>query len=238
MHNSDVFEIRGRELAIFDSCRRRWRASAVTLLLERVLELELGRFGSRTSHTYAPEPNRTTMSSTRRATFGGGCFWCTEAAMKELEGVTSVTSGYAGGHAENPTYQQVCSGTTGHAEVVQVEYDPDVIGYDDLLEVFFATHDPTQLNRQGPDVGTQYRSIVLYHDDEQRRLAESYIEALDEEYDDEVVTELEPLEEFYEAEEYHQDYFEKNPTDAYCQMHAAPKVEKVREKFEAKARRT
>ncbi|MFC4248488.1 peptide-methionine (S)-S-oxide reductase MsrA [Natribaculum luteum] len=178
------------------------------------------------------------MSSTQRATFGGGCFWCTEAAMKELEGVTSVTSGYAGGHAENPTYQQVCSGTTGHAEVVQVEYDPDVIGYDDLLEVFFATHDPTQLNRQGPDVGTQYRSIVLYHDDEQRRLAESYIEALDEEYDDEVVTELEPLEEFYEAEEYHQDYFEKNPNDAYCRMHAAPKVEKVREKFEAKVHRT
>jgi peptide-methionine (S)-S-oxide reductase len=168
------------------------------------------------------------------ATFGGGCFWCTEAAMKELDGVESVTSGYAGGHVEDPTYEQVCSGNTGHAEVVQVEFDADVIAYDELLAVFFATHDPTQLNRQGPDVGTQYRSIVLYHDDEQRRQAEAYVAALDEEYDDDVVTELAPLETFYEAEEYHQDYFEKNPNDAYCQMHAAPKVEKVREKFQSK----
>jgi peptide-methionine (S)-S-oxide reductase len=165
------------------------------------------------------------------ATFGGGCFWCTEAAMKELAGVESVTSGYAGGHVENPTYRQVCSGDTGHAEVVQVEFDPEAISYDELLEVFFATHDPTQLNRQGPDVGTQYRSIVLYHDDDQRRVAEAYVEALDEEYDDDVVTEVVPLETFYEAEEYHQDYFEKNPSDAYCQMHARPKVQKVRKRF-------
>jgi len=171
-----------------------------------------------------------------RATFGGGCFWCTEAAMKELEGVESVTSGYAGGHVEDPSYREVCAGNTGHAEVVQVEYDPDVIGYDELLEVFFATHDPTQLNRQGPDVGTQYRSIVLSHDEDQRRQAEAYIEALDEEYDDDVVTELESLETFYRAEEKHQDYFEKNPNDAYCTMHAAPKVEKVREKFERKTK--
>jgi peptide-methionine (S)-S-oxide reductase len=165
------------------------------------------------------------------ATFGGGCFWCTEAAMKELAGVSEVTSGYAGGHAENPTYEEVCSGTTGHAEVVQVEYDPDAIGYDELLEVFFATHDPTQLNRQGPDVGTQYRSIVLYHDEDQREQAAAYIAALDEEYEDDVVTELEPLETFYPAEEFHQDYFERNPNDAYCQMHARPKVEKVRANF-------
>jgi len=151
--------------------------------------------------------------------------------MKELAGVGAVTSGYAGGHVESPTYRAVCSGDTGHAEVVQVEYDPDAIAYDELLEVFFATHDPTQLNRQGPDVGTQYRSIVLYHDDDQRRVAEAYVEALDEEYDDDVVTEVVPLETFYAAEEYHQDYFEKNPTDAYCRMHARPKVEKVREEF-------
>jgi peptide-methionine (S)-S-oxide reductase len=170
--------------------------------------------------------------TTALATFGGGCFWCTEAAMKELEGVHEVTSGYAGGHVEDPTYKEVCAGSTGHAEVVQVEYDPDRIGYDDLLEVFFATHDPTQLNRQGPDVGTQYRSIVLYHDDDQREQAAAYIEALDAEYDDEVVTELTALETFYPAEEYHQDYFEKNPNNAYCQMHARPKVEKVRERFE------
>ncbi|WP_144905505.1 peptide-methionine (S)-S-oxide reductase MsrA [Halobellus captivus] len=166
------------------------------------------------------------------ATFGGGCFWCTEAAMKELAGVESVTSGYAGGDTQNPTYREVCSGTTGHAEVVQVEFDNDVVEYAELLEVFFATHDPTQLNRQGPDVGSQYRSIVLYHDDEQKRQAEAYVDALDAEYDDEVVTEIESLEKFWPAEEHHQDYFEKNPKDAYCRMHAAPKVETVREKFE------
>ena len=156
--------------------------------------------------------------------------------MKELDGVASVTSGYAGGETENPSYKAVCSGRTGHAEVVQVEYDDDVIAYDELLDVFFATHDPTQLNRQGPDVGSQYRSIVLYHDEQQRRQAAAYMEALDGEYDDDVVTELEPLETFYEAEEYHQDYFEKNPDDAYCQFHARPKVEKVREKFREKVK--
>jgi len=176
--------------------------------------------------------------TTETATFGGGCFWCTEAAMKELAGVASVTSGYAGGDTKNPTYREVCSETTGHAEVVQIEYDPGAIDYADLLEVFFATHDPTQLNRQGPDVGTQYRSIVLYHDDEQRRQAETYVDALDEEYDDDVVTEIEELERFWPAEEYHQDYFEKNPADAYCRMHAQPKVEKVREKFEDRVKST
>ncbi|WP_411969034.1 peptide-methionine (S)-S-oxide reductase MsrA [Haloferax sp. YSSS75] len=171
------------------------------------------------------------MEATQTATFGGGCFWCIEAAFKELDGIAAVTSGYAGGDVADPTYEQVCSGNTGHAEVVQVEFDPHVVAYEDLLDVFFAIHDPTQLNRQGPDIGTQYRSIVLYHDDDQRRLAEAYIEAVDESYDDDVVTELEPIGTFYEAEPYHQDYFEKNPNDAYCQFHASPKVEKVREKF-------
>ncbi|GGL39191.1 peptide-methionine (S)-S-oxide reductase [Halarchaeum grantii] len=174
------------------------------------------------------------MSERATATFGGGCFWCIEAAFEELEGVEKVTSGYAGGHAEDPTYEEVCAGETGHAEVVQLEYDPAVVSYDELLEVFFTVHDPTQLNRQGPDVGTQYRSIVLYHDDEQREQAEAYVDALDEEYDDDVVTEVEALETFHRAEEYHQNYFEKNPDDAYCTMHAQPKVEKVRERFEAK----
>ena len=136
------------------------------------------------------------------------------------------------GHVEEPTYEAVCSGETGHAEVVRLEYDPDVVSYETLLEAFFTIHDPTQLNRQGPDVGSQYRSIVLYHDDEQRELAAAYIDALDAEYDDDVVTELEPLETFYRAEEYHQSYFEKNPSDAYCSFHAQPKIEKVREKFE------
>ncbi len=153
--------------------------------------------------------------------------------MKELDGVESVTSGYAGGHVEDPTYEQVCTGETGHAEVVQVAYDPDEIGYDDLLEVFFTIHDPTQLNRQGPDVGTQYRSAIYAHDDRQLELAEAFVEELEaaDVYDDEVVTETEPLETFYEAETYHQNYFEKNPTDAYCRMHAAPKIDEVREKF-------
>ena len=178
------------------------------------------------------------MTDTETATVGGGCFWCVEAAFKQLDGIERVTSGYAGGHADDPTYREVCSGTTGHAEVVQVEYDPDALSYEDILEVFFTVHDPTQLNRQGPDVGSQYRSIVLSHDDEQRQVAENYVEALDEEggYDDDVVTEVEPLETFYRAEEKHQDYFEKNPADAYCTMHAQPKVEKVRERFREKVK--
>jgi peptide-methionine (S)-S-oxide reductase len=174
---------------------------------------------------------------TAHATFGGGCFWCTEAAMELLDGVESVTSGYAGGETDDPSYREVCSGRTGHAEVVQVAYDPDVVGYDDLLAVFFATHDPTQLNRQGPDVGSQYRSIVLYHDETQREQVEAYVEALDPEYDDDVVTEIEPLDRFWRAEEKHQNYFEKNPRDAYCRMHAQPKVEKVRERFAEKVAR-
>lgn len=174
---------------------------------------------------------------TETATVGGGCFWCVEAAFEELSGVENVTSGYAGGHAEDPTYREVCSGNTGHAEVVQIEYDEDELGYEDVLEVFFTIHDPTQLNRQGPDVGSQYRSIVLTHDDEQGEIAEAYVEALDEEggYDDDVVTEIEPLETFYRAAETHQNYFAKNPDDAYCSLQAQPKIEKVRETFEKTA---
>jgi len=176
------------------------------------------------------------MATTETATVGGGCFWCVEAAFEELDGVERVTSGYAGGHTDDPSYRGVCSGTTGHAEVVQVEYDPDALSYEEILEVFFTVHDPTQLNRQGPDVGSQYRSIVLTHDDDQHAAATEYVAALDEEggYDDDVVTEIEPLETFYRAEEKHQDYFAKNPADAYCTMHAQPKVEKVRERFREK----
>ncbi|WP_049902753.1 peptide-methionine (S)-S-oxide reductase MsrA [Halococcus agarilyticus] len=176
------------------------------------------------------------MTNTKRATLAGGCFWCIEAPMEELDGVLDVTSGYAGGHTENPTYREVCSGDTGHAEVVQVEYDPDRIAYEDLLDVFFTVHDPTQLNRQGPDVGTQYRSAIFTHDEAQHETAAAYIDALDAEggYDDSVVTEIEPLETFYEASEEHQNYYEKNPEDAYCSFHAQPKIEKVREKFAEK----
>lgn len=174
---------------------------------------------------------------TETATLAGGCFWCLEAAYEELDGVQSVTSGYAGGSVENPTYEAVCSGETGHAEVVQLEYDPETVGYDELLQVFFTIHDPTTLNRQGPDVGTQYRSAIFYHDDDQKEVAEAYIDGLESEgaFEDPIVTDVEPLSEFYEAEGYHQDYYEKNPNDAYCTMNAQPKIRKVREKFAEKA---
>ncbi|GAB7017279.1 peptide-methionine (S)-S-oxide reductase MsrA [Halostagnicola bangensis] len=168
-----------------------------------------------------------------QATFGGGCFWCVEAAFEQLDGIESATSGYAGGDTDTPTYREVCSGTTGHAEVVQLEYDPETVSYEKLLEVFFTIHNPTTRDREGPDVGSQYRSAIYAHDDEQLELAESFVEALEAEggYDDPIVTEIEPLETFYEAEQKHQNYFEKNPNDAYCSMHAAPKMEKVRERF-------
>jgi peptide-methionine (S)-S-oxide reductase len=171
--------------------------------------------------------------ATESATFGGGCFWCIEAAFEELAGVTDVTSGYAGGDTENPTYREVCSETTGHAEVVQVEYDTDQLQYEDLLEVFFTVHDPTTLNREGPDVGEQYRSIVLSHDDDQRERVEAFIDELEAEgaFDDPIVTEVTALDTFYRAEEKHQNYFEKHPNQAYCTVNVAPKVTKVREQF-------
>jgi peptide-methionine (S)-S-oxide reductase len=169
---------------------------------------------------------------TERATVGGGCFWCVEAAYKEVDGVQEVTSGYAGGQTEDPSYEGVCTGRTGHAEVVQVAYDPGILDYADLLEIFFTIHDPTTKDRQGPDVGSQYRSIILTHDDRQAEIAEAFVEKLESEglYNG-IVTEIEPLGTFYAAEDEHQDYFAKNPNDAYCQIHAAPKVEKVREQF-------
>jgi len=171
------------------------------------------------------------MSELQTATVAGGCFWCTEAVFKQIEGVESVTSGYAGGHVEEPSYDAVCSGDTGHAECVQVEYDPDVIDYEDVLTVFFATHNPTTKNRQGPDVGSQYRSAVFYHDEAQREAVEATIEALDEQYSDPIVTEVEPLETFYPAEQYHQDYYERNPDQGYCAVNIDPKLEKLNEQF-------
>lgn len=171
------------------------------------------------------------------AVFGGGCFWCTEAVFKELKGVVSVTPGYAGGEKPEPTYEQVCSGETGHAEVIRVEYDPTKIGYRDLLEVFFATRDPTTPNRQGNDVGTQYRSIILYADAKQKAEAEAVIAELKASggYGGrEVVTELKPLEKFWEAENYHRDYYAKNRDgNPYCQLVIDPKLAKFRRKFRA-----
>jgi len=169
-----------------------------------------------------------------KATFAGGCFWCTEAVFAELKGVHGVTSGYIGGQVPNPTYKDVCSGLTGHAEAIEIDYDPAVISFQKLLEVFFATHDPTTLNRQGADVGTQYRSGVFFHDEEQRRIALEAIQALDRSraFGAKIVTEVSPASTFYRAEDYHQDYYANNPFQPYCQAVAAPKVAKVRKVFQ------
>lgn len=168
---------------------------------------------------------------TKMAIFGGGCFWCTEAIYKMLKGVVSVEPGYAGGTSPDPTYDDVSSGHTGHAEVIKVEYDPELISYNDLLSVFFATHDPTTLNRQGNDVGTQYRSIILA-DDEQKKEAEAYLRELDGAANgDPIVTEVKLLEKFYPAESYHRDYYARNQDKPYCQLVISPKVKKAKEKF-------
>ena len=165
-----------------------------------------------------------------KAVFGGGCFWCLDAIFRNVKGVKNVTCGYAGGKRANPTYEQVCTGVTGHAEVVEIEYDEDKISYDDLLEIFFNIHDPTQLNRQGNDVGTQYRSIILYLDEIQKEKALKKIEELKKRGIN-VVTEVKPLEMFYPAEDYHQNYFYNNPFNPYCAYVIAPKIEKFFKKF-------
>ena len=173
------------------------------------------------------------------ATLAGGCFWCLEAVYNELRGVESVVSGYAGGEVPNPTYEAVCSETTGHAEVVQIAFDPQVVSFRELLEVFFTIHDPTTLNRQGNDVGTQYRSAIFYHDEEQRLISEDVIEEMTVAglWDDPIVTEVTALDAFYEAEEYHQRYFEKNPFQPYCFVVVRPKVSKFRKKFVSKLKK-
>jgi peptide-methionine (S)-S-oxide reductase len=172
-----------------------------------------------------------------KATFGGGCFWCLEAVFLELRGVHRVTSGYAGGHVDQPSYQAVCSGSTGHAEVVQIEYDPAEVSFQDLLNVFFTIHDPSTANRQGADIGTQYRSIILYHDDEQKRLAEETIaQLLEDEVWNRITTQIEPLQTFWPAEVYHEDYYRRNPDQAYCRAVIAPKVAKLRKQHLDKLR--
>jgi peptide-methionine (S)-S-oxide reductase len=167
------------------------------------------------------------------AVFGGGCFWCTEAVFDELRGVTSVVSGYAGGTTKNPTYEQVCSGRSGHAEVIRIDFDPTQITYKDLLTVFFATHDPTTLNRQGNDVGTQYRSTVLYGSEQQKREAENFIKELNDSnaFGKPVVTTVEPLGDFYAAEDYHQKYYVNNSYQPYCQYMIPPKLQKLHKQF-------
>ena len=174
-------------------------------------------------------------SGTEVAVFGGGCFWCTEAVIEGLRGVISVMPGYAGGRTKNPTYEQVCMGTTGHAEVIRIEFDPARIAFRDLLTVFFSTHDPTTLNRQGNDVGTQYRSIILYTTEEQKREAEAFIRELDESRESplkKAVTEVKPLETFYPAESYHHKYYRKNTGQPYCQLVISPKMGKLKAHFD------
>ncbi len=167
------------------------------------------------------------------ATLGAGCFWCVEAVFDDLKGVTDVVSGYSGGHTENPTYQQVCSETTGHAEVAQITFNPDEISFKEVLQVFFAVHDPTTLNRQGNDIGSSYRSAIFYHSDEQKRVAEEVIKEVTDEgvYDNPIVTEVTSFDKFYVAENYHQEYFANNPNQPYCAAVVAPKVAKFRKKF-------
>jgi len=168
------------------------------------------------------------------ATLGGGCFWCLEAVFEELQGVIDVESGYAGGHVASPTYRQVCEGSTGHAEVVRIEFDPKVISYREILEVFFVIHDPTTLNRQGGDVGDQYRSVIFHHSEAQAAVANDVIREAQDGHDDEIVTQLLPAADYWRAETYHQEYFRQNPAQGYCMMVVAPKVEKFRHTFAAR----
>jgi peptide-methionine (S)-S-oxide reductase len=173
------------------------------------------------------------------ATFGMGCFWCTEAIFQELKGVIKVTPGYAGGYKENPTYEEVCEGNTGHTEVAQIVFDPNLISYAELLEVFFKVHDPTTLNRQGNDVGYQYRSVIFYHNDEQKKLAEYYKQKLNEEkvYENPIVTAIEPFTNFYPAEDYHKNYYKLNSSKPYCQFVIKPKLEKFEKIFRDKLKK-
>lgn len=184
-----------------------------------------------------PSPNT---KGLQVATFGAGCFWCTEAQFQQLKGVEKVESGYMGGHLKNPSYTQVCTGNTGHAEVSRITYDPKIVSYDELLAAFWTAHDPTQLNRQGNDVGTQYRSVIYYYDDEQHQKAQHYKDQLNKEnaFGATVVTEISPASEFYVAEDYHQNYYNQNKNEPYCQFVVAPKLEKFKKVFAGKLKST
>jgi peptide-methionine (S)-S-oxide reductase len=195
---------------------------------------------TKSENTNSQKKNMTLENSiTDTATFGSGCFWCTEAIFERVNGVVEVVSGYAGGQVDNPTYEEVCTGSTGHAECTQITFNPAIITYDELLEIFWKTHDPTTLNRQGNDVGTQYRSVIFYHNDEQKQKAEYYKKKLEEEkiWKDPIVTEISPLPKFYIAEKYHQDYYENNPYQGYCAFVITPKVEKFEKVFKDKLKK-
>lgn len=216
------------------------RSIALRLIGIPALAASFAACGGSEVHAVAKhEPNDTmskeviTMEGMDTITLGAGCFWCVEAVFVELKGVASVTSGYMGGHVKNPSYREVCNGTTGHAEVARIIFDPKVLSVDEILEVFWQTHDPTTLNRQGADSGTQYRSAIFYHNDEQRRIAEAYKVELDKSgaFRGPIVTEITPASEFYAAEDYHQNYFALNGEQGYCQMVIRPKVDKFRKVF-------
>ncbi|HTN44914.1 MAG TPA: peptide-methionine (S)-S-oxide reductase MsrA [Flavipsychrobacter sp.] len=218
---------------------------SITLLLVPVFSLWLTACAQHpeTSQTFQQMNQTQTTSGNEKqldtATFGAGCFWCTEAQFQQLDGVMKVESGYAGGHVKNPTYKQVCTGNTGHAEVTNIYYDPSKISFDELLAAFWIAHDPTQLNRQGNDIGTQYRSVIYYHNDEQRQKAESYKAKLNAEkaYSSDVVTEISPFPEFYKAEDYHQNYYNDNASQPYCMMVIRPKMDKFEKVFKNKLKK-
>lgn len=197
--------------------------------------LMLGMFSISTSH--AQQPNKSTdkmdTPNLEEATFGAGCFWCVEAIFEEVKGVKSVVAGYAGGHVKDPSYKEVSSGTTGHAEVARITYDPSIVSYEELLEVFWHTHNPTTKNRQGADVGPQYRSVIFYHNEEQKEIAKKSLQKTDRSglWEDPIVTEIEPLTNYSEAENYHQNYYKNNPNAGYCSVVIAPKLKKFRKEF-------
>ncbi|MES2730328.1 MAG: peptide-methionine (S)-S-oxide reductase MsrA [Bacteroidota bacterium] len=196
-----------------------------------------GQDSQQAKHGKPASQNKTLQNANMEtATFGNGCFWCTEAIFQDLNGVDTVVSGYTGGHVDNPTYKQVCTGNTGHAEVLQITYDPKKISFEQLLEIFWKTHDPTTLNRQGNDVGTQYRSTIFYHNDQQKALAEKYKKELDVSgaWDKPIVTTLEPMTKFYPAEDYHQNYFKLHGSEPYCSYVIQPKVDKFKKVFKDK----
>lgn len=194
-----------------------------------------GQDGKKIAASVADKKIEPKNKNMRQITFGGGCFWCVESCFNMLKGVESAISGYSGGHTDNPTYQEVCSGQTGHAEVVQITYDPSIISYDQLLDVFFFLHDPTQLNRQGNDIGTQYRSVVYYQTEEERTAAQAAISKIDAsgKYPSKVVTELTPFSKFWPAEQYHQGYYNENPNQPYCSAVVGPKIAKFKKHFGA-----
>lgn len=203
------------------------KIAAVPLLSKSKISFLILLAAFSTMNLFAQTTESPGKSAKAKATFGGGCFWCVEAVFERLRGVESVVSGYAGGKIENPSYDAICRGDTGHAEVVQVTFDPDTISYEQLLEVFWEAHDPTTLNRQGADTGTQYRSVIFYHDEAQKQVAEQSSKDAAKKFNSPIVTEISPLPVFYEAERYHQDYFANNPHQPYCAVVISPKLRKL-----------